>query len=223
MHADGNSIHHPTTEAAACGGAGHAQAQEHAAGFASASHDQPPPQPPVCQQPFRSQQAVEGARGCLVDQDVEVEEPESGPDAGEIDMDDDSEYSESADAELLGLRRSSGGGRGGEDATGGTIGGAMRSSGSTGGSPGGSGTIFGVRRYSSKQAIKVEFEPSTGIKLADGRIYVPLPFVHHNFEGREFPLFINADIYVNDQLIKAGFEVGHGRAMSIGMAAMHLT
>ena len=45
------------------------------------------------------------------------------------------------------------------------------------------------------------------MRLADGRIYVPLPFIHKNFADAVFPLQIMADVHVNAECIKDSFPV----------------
>ncbi len=45
------------------------------------------------------------------------------------------------------------------------------------------------------------------MKLADGRIYVPLPFVHKNFQDTTFPLKLGADIVVNGETISENYQV----------------
>lgn len=47
-----------------------------------------------------------------------------------------------------------------------------------------------------------------GTRLADGRIYVPLPFVNNNFADCTFPLQLTADIVVNGEVIQTACKVG---------------
>jgi hypothetical protein len=54
---------------------------------------------------------------------------------------------------------------------------------------------------------QVQFE-GEGMKLADGRIYVPLPFIHKNFPNEsEWPVQLPADIFVNEDCIKEAYPV----------------
>ena len=47
-----------------------------------------------------------------------------------------------------------------------------------------------------------------GMKLADGRIYVPLPFIHKNFpEESVWPVVLQADVYVNNECIRESHPV----------------
>lgn len=57
------------------------------------------------------------------------------------------------------------------------------------------------------------------MKMGDGRIYVPLPFILKNFADAIWPVMMPADIWVNNQCIKEGFQVsvhepGHGTRAS---------
>jgi hypothetical protein len=48
---------------------------------------------------------------------------------------------------------------------------------------------------------------SNGIKVDDGRIYVPLPLIHKHFAEAEFPVKTTANVVVNGQRVKLGQEV----------------
>ncbi|GAX78625.1 hypothetical protein CEUSTIGMA_g6064.t1 [Chlamydomonas eustigma] len=61
---------------------------------------------------------------------------------------------------------------------------------------------------------KVQFE-GEGMKLADGRIYVPLPFIHKNFPHEsEWPVQLPADIFVNEDCIKEAYPVKIARSQN---------
>ncbi len=47
-----------------------------------------------------------------------------------------------------------------------------------------------------------------GQRLADGRIYVPIPFVQKHFSDSLFPLRLAADISVNGELLQEHYQAG---------------
>ncbi|MEW5316398.1 MAG: hypothetical protein WDW38_007774 [Sanguina aurantia] len=64
------------------------------------------------------------------------------------------------------------------------------------------------------------FEPTMvvvfdeGMRLADGRIYVPLPFISKNFEGEAFPVLLNATVLMDGAVLKQEYQVKIARSQN---------